>query len=349
MNKNKRYRGFSLVELMVALVIGSFLIIGAVTVYVQSRNTYSVNEAVARLQENARYALSTLEPDVRLANFWGLMNDPQIVVGAAGNVPLATGTQNNCGPQFDIDLRVSIEGRNNTYGLTCTAGSSGTGTPDPNFSRTPDTIIVRHASEQTVPATPNTLQIYSTRQGGGSRIVDDGTFPGAASALVDTLPFGPQAEIRDLDVRAYYVFAASSLNGVPSLRRKRLQAGGAAPAFNDEEIMPGVEDLQIQFGIDLGADRNGDGVIDDADNNGIPDHYDGIATRYVDPDDPALATAQVVAVRLWLLVRADTPEVGFVHTRPFIYADVNYLPNDSFRRLLVSRTIQIRNTVNLQT
>ena len=52
MNNTPRQRGFSLVELMVALTIGSFLIIGAVTVYVQSRNSYTVNETVARLQEN---------------------------------------------------------------------------------------------------------------------------------------------------------------------------------------------------------------------------------------------------------------------------------------------------------
>jgi len=53
----KHSRGLSLVELMVALAIGSLLIAGAVYVYSQSRNTQRVSEAVARLQEKGRYVL----------------------------------------------------------------------------------------------------------------------------------------------------------------------------------------------------------------------------------------------------------------------------------------------------
>jgi type IV pilus assembly protein PilW len=347
MNSVARIRGFSLVELMVALIIGSFLIIGAVTVYVQSRNTYSVNETVARLQENARYALSTLEPDIRLANYWGLMNDAELITGTLGNNPLtAPDTTNDCGAGFDIDLRRPIVGINNDYTLACAAGPAA-GVPDPAFTRTPDTIVVRHAAEQRSPAADGTLQIYTTRHGGASRIFNDATAPGAASALLDTPPYGRQAEVRDLVVRAYYVSAASSQARLPSLRRQNLVS---TPQFTDEEILPGVEDLQIQFGIDLGADDNGDGVIDDDDGNGMPDRYNGIAVRYVNPGDAALATAQVVAVRLWLLVRSEAAEVGYTNNTRYDYADVvNYRPNDAFRRLLVSRTIQIRNTVNLQT
>ena len=43
-----------------------------------------------------------------------------------------------------------------------------------------------------------------------------------------------------------------------------------------------------------------------------------IATRYVNPDDAfAGAGSQIVAVRLWLLVRADAPEVGFIDGRAY--------------------------------
>lgn len=340
-----RIRGFSLVELMVALLIGSFLIIGAVTVYVQSRTTYSVNEAVARLQENARYALSTLEPDIRLANYWGLMNDAELITGTVGNMPLPAGTADDCGAGFDINLVQPIEGVNNNYNLACAAGPAA-GVPDPNFTRTPDTIVVRHAAEARSPATANTLQVYSTRQGGASQVFNSDTAPGTLAALDPLQPFGRQAEIRNLVVRAYYVSPASSQAQLPSLRRYNLVA---TPRFDDEEILPGVEDLQMQFGVDLGADDNGDGIIDDDDGNGMPDRYPGIARQYVNPGDPILATAQVVAVRLWILVRAETPEVGYRNDGPYNYADVvNYIPGDGFRRLLVSRTIQIRNTVNLQ-
>ena len=59
MTKSKKTRadsGFSLIELMVALVIGSILIVGAVSVYIQSRSSFATNEAAARLHAQGRYA-----------------------------------------------------------------------------------------------------------------------------------------------------------------------------------------------------------------------------------------------------------------------------------------------------
>src|SRR6201988_606678 len=91
-------RGVSLIELMVALTIGSLLIIGAVPVYTQNRTTYRLNETVARMPENARYALSMIEPDIRLANHWGLMSDPLLIVVTVGNSPMAVaGRAQGCG------------------------------------------------------------------------------------------------------------------------------------------------------------------------------------------------------------------------------------------------------------
>lgn len=333
----RTHSGMSLVELMVALVIGSILIIGAVYVYTRSRASYSVNETISRLQENARYAMSTIEPDIRLANYWGLINDAAIITGRAGNSPLDVDA--GCGADLELDLLRAIEGTNNDYALACTPGG-----PAGTEQAGADTIIVRHADEAVSAPQANVLQVYTTRQGSASALFADGAAPGALT--VDPI-YGPQAEVHDLVVRAYYIAASSSAgDDVPSLRRHSLVAG---PTFRDEEIIPGVEDLQIQFGIDTGADDNGDGAPDDRDGNGRPDRYNGIASRYVNPGDPALDNAQVVSVRLWLRVRAEQPEVGYRDNRTYEYADVSFTADDSFRRMLVSRTIQIRNTVNLQT
>ena len=56
------YLGMTLVELMVAMAIGLFLVGGALYVYSQSRSSYRSGDALARLQESARFALDTLEP-----------------------------------------------------------------------------------------------------------------------------------------------------------------------------------------------------------------------------------------------------------------------------------------------
>lgn len=65
-----------MIELLVGLAIGSFVIIGAVFVYNQSRTSYAINETQARLQENARYAFAILESDVQLAGNYGFYNIP---------------------------------------------------------------------------------------------------------------------------------------------------------------------------------------------------------------------------------------------------------------------------------
>jgi type IV pilus assembly protein PilW len=338
MNKNTYFaRGLSLIELMVALVIGSILMIGAVSVYVQSRKTFAVNEAVARLQENARYALSMIEPDLRLANHWGLTSDPLMIAGTVGNVPMAVGgAAAACGANFPIDLRRAVDGANDinegSWPLACGANN---GVRD-----TSDLIVVRRAGTESVPADAQKLQVFTTRAGGASRVFQSDSEP---APIVNTPPFGPNAEVHDLIVRAYYIADdAQTQPGLPTLRRKDLVAG---PSFQDEEIMPGIENMQVQFGIDLGADLNGDGVPDDTDGNGFPDFYTGVPTRYVNPGDPLLNTALVVTARIWLLVRAPDLEVGFADTNAYSFGNVqNYIPNDGFRRLLVSRTIQVRNT-----
>ncbi len=64
-----RAAGLTLVELLVAMTIGLVLIVGATQVYVDSHAAYAVNVTTARLQENARYAISVLEPDIRMAGY----------------------------------------------------------------------------------------------------------------------------------------------------------------------------------------------------------------------------------------------------------------------------------------
>ena len=63
--------GLTLIEMMVALAIGSFLIIGAVQIYTQSRQSYIVNESVAKVQDTATFAMDAIEADLRMASNWG--------------------------------------------------------------------------------------------------------------------------------------------------------------------------------------------------------------------------------------------------------------------------------------
>jgi hypothetical protein len=159
--------------------------------------------------------------------------------------------------------------------------------------------------------------------------------------------------IHDLVVRAYYVDKDSvERPGFPALRVKTLTERAGQPVFDEDEVMPGVEDFQVQFGIDTG-DYNNDGQIDpgsDINGDGIPES-DGRATRYVNPDFPNLLRYQVVSVRFWVRVRSDQREPDVVDTTEYKYADIPpYKPSGEashYRRVLMSRTVTLRNARTL--
>jgi type IV pilus assembly protein PilW len=309
--------GLSLIELMVALAIGSVLIAGAVFVYMQSRNSYAVNDSVARLQETARFAISVIEPDVRMGGNWGLLNDSELITGRAAQTAGAVlgGNANKCGTNFAVDLFTTVEGTDAAYSFGV-ARQPGCNPMGAGVQANTDTLIVRRASGNPVAATANKVQVWSTRTSGG--LFTNGVAPGAA------VP--PGGQVNDVFVNAYYISRDSNGRpGVPSLRRQTLITG---PDFQDQEIVSGVEDLQVQFGID-------------------PTGSSGIATRYVNPGAVLPVGTQIVAVRLWILTRADAAEVGFQDTINYVYANRNFTPNDGFRRVLFTRTIQLRNRIRV--
>jgi type IV pilus assembly protein PilW len=328
-SRRARARGVSLVELMVAITLGTLLVFGATKLYVDSRKTHDVNEATARLQETARFAMSVLESDIRMSNYWGLVKGASLVTGSAAQDSTSGTGEHRCGTNYARDLMLNLDGSNNAFKRNKTLDFPSSCAPyGAGAVASADTLTVRRASTNDGTAGTGRLQICSNRM--AAALVTDST--GCTAA--------PSGKISDLITHTYYISQDSvGRAGVPSLRRLTLVAG---PEIRDDEIIPGIEDLQVQFGID-------------------PSGSSGRASRYVNPGDVP-AGAQVVSVRIWLLVRSEDPEPEFVDGRTYSYGDrdaagttatlnsasaagVPYAPADNFRRLLVSRTIQIRNAL----
>jgi type IV pilus assembly protein PilW len=75
-------RGLSLIEIMVALAIAAILLLGLSQIFVGSKNVYRLQEGMARVQENARFALQYLEENVRMAGYMGCGNDVDLTTHA---------------------------------------------------------------------------------------------------------------------------------------------------------------------------------------------------------------------------------------------------------------------------
>ncbi len=312
--------GLSLVELMVSLAIGSFLIIGAMTVYTQNRASYITNEQLARVQENAQFALDVIEPHIRLTSYWGQTSRWADIDGVSSttdsNPNALTVPTDECGAGWTWDLSNAIAGSNNAYTLTCA--------PDYPVQPNTDVLITRHASVATTAATAGTVQIRSSRVRG--QLFSNGVEP--------ALSGGTAEDTYDLHVNAFYVASRSDLfDDYPSLRRKTLTTIGGAPVIQDEEIAPGVENMQVRYGLDT----NGDNSVD---------RYVDADSPLMDPDDPGFITGtRIISTRIWLLMRAQRFETGVADMRDYEFADVDLgtLGADRFRRLLVSKTILLHN------
>ncbi len=68
---NQRQKGLTLVELMVAMILSLLLIAGASSMFLGSKKTFKVQEESARIQENIRYVVSRMIRDISPAGFYG--------------------------------------------------------------------------------------------------------------------------------------------------------------------------------------------------------------------------------------------------------------------------------------
>ena len=296
---------------MISLTLGLLLVAAFLFVLQRCRFAFAVNESLARQQDAARHALSVLVPDIEHAGFYGFGHAPAVI----GSLPSGI---HACGSGFATSLAVSVEGSDNLYRLGCappaSAGGARVGA---------DTLTLRHASPGTAAPHAGRLQLNSQSLSLSSSPVlfSDGNPPNVAA---------PDHEVRDVEVRTYYIANDSVQRpGWPALRVKSLTESRGAALFRDEEILPGVEDLQVEMGV---ATLASDGTA---------------RLSYVAPGSARARDGSVVAVRVWLRIRADVTEPGFLDERSLAYANVVYTPTADEakqRRMLVERTVALRNT-----
>ena len=83
-------RGLSLVELMIALVLGLVLSTGVITVFISAKQDYQVQDAISQVQENGRFSLEFLARDIRMAGYSGCSNDMP-TANSIENAPASVG------------------------------------------------------------------------------------------------------------------------------------------------------------------------------------------------------------------------------------------------------------------
>ncbi|MGH8540908.1 MAG: PilW family protein, partial [Stenotrophobium sp.] len=95
MSLRRHQSGLTLIELMIALVLGLLIIAGVGEVFLAGRASYSVQQRLSNLQENGRFALHFLQSDIRRAGYpknismdvFGTNQPKPLTFDGGGNAP----------------------------------------------------------------------------------------------------------------------------------------------------------------------------------------------------------------------------------------------------------------------
>lgn len=83
----RQQQGLSLIELMVAMLIGTFLILGITEIFINNQKSYLFQQSQVSNQENGRFALTILSQELAKAGYRSLPIDP---------IPASTGVVTGC-------------------------------------------------------------------------------------------------------------------------------------------------------------------------------------------------------------------------------------------------------------
>lgn len=98
----QKTKGFSLVELMVAVTIGLIILVSVSAIFITSKKSYNVQDRMARLQENARFAMQYIMKDVRVAGYYGCLTD--------FDTSTVTSSLNSVAGMSSFNMTIPIEG-----------------------------------------------------------------------------------------------------------------------------------------------------------------------------------------------------------------------------------------------
>ncbi|MDX1559041.1 MAG: PilW family protein [Marinobacter sp.] len=295
-------KGLSLIELLVALALSATLILGIFTVYMDSSQTSRLSTSLARIQESARIGIDILARDLRMVGFQGCADPDDVSMNVIADNPPTSDF-------FSTTLRAW-----EVTGASWANGTEFDGTTIESNARVgSDVIAIQRGEIANVEITGNMDNTNANIQVGGVEVnqfeqndlvlISDcesaDLFRISSKPSSDTWAhasnvnsgnnlgqaYHENARVMRFSSTVYYVADTGrddSLGGdIYALYRARdnlLNSG--TPSFQIDELVEGVESLQVELGEKLPSN----------------------SFRYATADDANLDMTRVVAARIGLLV-----------------------------------------------
>ncbi len=324
---NQMQRGFSIVELMVAVTLSMILMAGVLSIFASSKVTYLANEKTARLQENGRMALDMIVRDIRASGYMGCakavpfnttLNTPTALLwdysrpmqgfestGATWSPALTTAVIPAAqAPQNGSDaILLRVAQREGTSQRVTNNLASATDNPQVAAPVANGIMMITDCNASTV------FQVTGNAPPAVQHIAGGATAAGPGNST-NNLSYVYQRDARLIPMQTVVYYVRNN-----SLWRV---IGTNTP----EELVEGVQALQIVYGEDTDADR--------------------IVNNYV-AANAVTNWANIVSVSVSLLVRSE--QVGTdIDTQTYNLLGTNVGPfNDRRQRMLFITTAALRN------
>jgi type IV pilus assembly protein PilW len=319
---------------MVALAIGMVILLALTVLFARNTGNQSELERSTRQIEGARFSLDALAEDIQHAGYFGEFNPNTLPAAPAYQTPNPCATALTAQgwdtavtpPQVPVPIQGIAAG-------TVVAG----GCLANRLAGTEAVVIHRAdtgANITVAGGNANNVYLQIARCPLDAQRLVAAAVPAANPQLVFNLRRPDCATVNDrirrLTGRAYYIASCNDCaanDGIPTLKRVEMIDG----ALRTVSIAEGVENLQVEYGLDTDSD-------------GRPDSFNTMGSGVITGVAPNV-WENVVAVRLHLLTRSAEPTAGFADARTYVLGpDVSVVPlADRFKRTLMTSTIRLIN------
>ena len=314
LTKMSKYQGFSLVELMVAMVISLFLSAGLFSMFSMSSTNVITTSQFNQLQENGRIALALIERDVSQVGFMADMTGSDFIIGSNTQIT-APAVPNDCvgAGISNATLPNNLPNFRRIWGYESGVGGVEINCLNDVVGETDVLQIKRLVGPST--ATPNDPARYYMAANSGEAIFFTG---GQATPALSNGRFWEYQ---------HHIYYIRNDGDIPVLRRRVLSANQGMG--NEEQLVEGIENIRILYGVDNDGDNTADSFMP------VPN----VTSLMWDQ-----VTEQIVALRIFLLVRSTEPDNSYTNRTVYTLGDKTIAAaNDNFRRKVVSTTIVLEN------
>lgn len=346
--------GYSLIEMMIAMTIGLFLLAGLTFIFANSSEANRELQKTAQQIENGRYASELLFQDLRHAGFYGHLT---VMPAAPGSLPdpCVSPTPANLMAALAIPMQAynapSLAAAPDLTATTC----DDQGLTAANLKPGSDVVVVRRADTSgalaaTATAVLNEVYLQATSrqfeiQLGNGAVLGTNKADGNPSTLFlsNNIVPAPPAPIRKYRVHVYFVAPCSSGSGtggacgtgddtIPTLKRLELVSVNGATVYRLVPLVEGIEYLRVEYGTDTLPN-----VVN------VDTGLTGDASVDAYTATPADWTS-VIAARLYLLARNTEGTAGYTDSKTYTLGTVSVPAfNDRFKRHVFVTDIRIMN------